>query len=106
MTRNAESTQLIERLRSVLLRQRLVLFAAGILTTIAALLATWIFLSLLANVMVLPVWFKILILIVAAGLAAWVFTRFALRRLFDGDIDQVAIGLEQKHPELKGRLIA
>ncbi len=76
------------------------------LTTIAALIGAWILLSLLANVMVLPVWFKIIILLAVAASAVYLFGRFAIRRLFDGDIDQVAVGLEQKHADLKGRLIA
>lgn len=102
-----ESTSiLLQHLRAVLFKQRLVLFLGGAVTTSTAVLFTWVALSILANVTVLPVWLKISLLILSAGVAAFFFSRFALRRLFDGSIDHVAISLEQKHPELKGRLVA
>ncbi len=97
---------LLQRLRSVLLKQRLVLFIGGAVTTATAVLITWVVLSIVANVTVLPVWLKISLLVLSAGVAAFFFLRFALRRLFDGSIDHVAVSLEQKHPELKGRLVA
>jgi len=97
---------LIARLKGVLLRQRLVLAVAGIVTTVSALLLAWILLSFLANVVVLAVWFKICLLTLTGALAAFLFIRYALARLFEGSVDQVALSLETKHPDLKGRLIA
>ncbi|MEW6051332.1 MAG: DUF4175 family protein [Candidatus Zixiibacteriota bacterium] len=106
MTRITSSSSLLGHLRAVLIRQRLVLFSAGLLATGSAALAVWILLSLVANVMVLPVWFKVVLLLGAVGASAYFFVSYALRRLFGGNIDQVALALEEKHPDLKGRLIA
>jgi hypothetical protein len=106
MTQIESSSMLIAKLRAVLFRQRLVLTAAGIVTTLSAMLAIWILMSFLANIVVLPVWFKISLLILAGGVTAYLFGRFALGRLFEGSVDQVALALEMKHPDLKGRLIA
>jgi hypothetical protein len=106
MTNVTSQSDLLKRLHAVLLKQRFVLFSAGLVTTLGAVVATAILLSLFAQVMVLPVWFKIA-LMTAAGLGALLlFVRFALVRIFDGNIDNVAVGLETRHPELKGRLIA
>jgi hypothetical protein len=70
------------------------------------LVASSIALSALANVMVLPVWLKMTLLCLTGGVTVFYFTRHAVRRLFDGSIDGIAVSLEQRHPELKGRLIA
>ena len=100
------SAGLISRLRLTLLKQRLVSFAAGLVTTAAAILATWIVLSLLANVVILPVWLKLSLLILSAGLAVFLFAGHALARLFYGSVDGMAVRLEQLNPALKGRLVA
>lgn len=106
MTTVTSQSDLLKKLQAVLLKQRIVLFSAGLVTTLGAVVATAIGLSLLAQVMVLPVWLKIT-LMALAGLGALVlFVRFALSRLFAGTIDNVAVSLETRHPELKGRLIA
>ncbi|MBU0984260.1 MAG: hypothetical protein KKA42_10355 [candidate division Zixibacteria bacterium] len=97
---------LISKLKNVLLRQRLVLFGAGTVLTIGVALAVWILMSLLANLVVLPVAVKLVILLAAAGTTLFFFVRHALARLFDGDIDGVAVALEEKNPDLKGRLVA
>jgi hypothetical protein len=106
MSEMKSTSILLQRLTAVLFKQRLVLAIAGLVTTLAALLAGWIVLSALANVMVLPVWLKISLLVIVAAGTAYLFTRFAIKRLMDGSIDNVAVNLEQKHPELRGRLIA
>lgn len=98
--------QLTKKLKNVLLKQRLVLFSSGILATASAVLITWFVLSLFAAVMILPVWLKITLLSLAGIVTLYYFTRFAIGRLFNGDLDSVAVGLEEKYPELKGRLIA
>jgi len=106
MTTINSRSALLARLHAVLTRQRLVLFLAGLVTTTAAALTVWIVLSLLANIMVLPVWLKITLLFGSVATASFFFARFALRHLFGGTIDQVALALEEKHPDIKGRLLA
>lgn len=106
MTDITSSQDLIRKLKSTLTRQRLVLFAAGLASTVAVLLFTWVVLSLLARVMVLPVWFKISLLSLSGLVTIYFFGRFALARLFGGNIDTVALALEERHPHLQGRLIA
>lgn len=100
------TSALLKRLNSLLIRQRLVLFGAGILTTFVALLAVWLLLSLIANIIVLPVSVKIGLLAVAAATVLYFFGKFALSRLFNGNIDSIARALELKYPALKGALIA
>lgn len=106
MKKFQSSAALINQLKKILRRQRLVLFSAGVVAVAAALVAAWILLSMLASLMVLPVWFK-LPLLVTVGLATiYLFGRYALTRLFNGDVDSVALALEEKNSSLKGRLIA
>ncbi len=100
------SSQLERGLRGVLSRQRLVLFIGGSLLAVAALLTTSVVLSLLANVMVLPVWLKASLLVLTGGVTIYLFVRFAVSRLFHGSVDSVALALEERNPDLKGRLIA
>lgn len=106
MNQIASRSVLLDRLRVVLLKQRLVLFSGGLVATLTAVALTWLILSALANLVVLPVWFKLSLLALSALTAGYFFARFAVVRLFEGSIDNVAVALEQKHPELKGRLIA
>lgn len=106
MTTVKSPSELLKKLHAVLTKQRIVLFAAGVVLTTGAVLATAIGLSLLAHVMVLPVWLKVSLMVLAGVAALYLFGRYAISRLFAGDIDNVAVGLEKKHPELKGRLIA
>ncbi|MDF1545476.1 MAG: hypothetical protein P1R58_10275, partial [bacterium] len=105
MSRLDSTRRLTKVLNRVLIKQRLVLFLAGLLTTGTAVVAAAIVISLVANVLVLPVWFKISVLSVTGVGTLLLFGRFALSRLFEGDIDNVAVTLEEKYPELKGRLI-
>jgi len=106
MTEFTSSQSLIKKLKSILGRQRLVMFLAGVATTVAVILFTWILLSLLAGITVLPVWLKVSLLTLSGLTAVYFFARFALVRLFGGNIDAVAVALEERHPHLKGRLIA
>ena len=98
--------ELIRRLHSVLTRQRVVLFLAGVMATGVVLIAAAIGLSATAHIVVLPVWFKVTVLAIVALGAAYLSYRFAVRRLFGGSVDAVALALEQANPGLKGRLIA
>ena len=97
---------LTQKLKNVLLKQRLILFASGLLATSAAVIVAWFILSAFASIMILPVWFKISLLAVAGLVTFYFFVRFAVSRLFNGNLDSVAVHLEEKYPELKGRLIA
>jgi hypothetical protein len=97
---------LLEKLKHVLYKQRIIMFAAGVIVTLTAVALTWLVLSLIANFAVLSVWLKISLLAAAAVTAGYFFARYALIRLFEGNIDNIAVALEQKHPDLKGRLIA
>ena len=106
MTELKSTTALTKKLRRILLHQRLVLFLAGIVTTTAAVVAAWVVLSLLAGVMILPVWLKITLLSATGTIALYFFVSFAVARLFYGSAEGVARSLEVRHPELKGRLIA
>jgi hypothetical protein len=106
MARYQDTTALIRKLHSTLLRQRLVLFLSGATSKAGVAVGVWIALSLLANIMVLPVGLKLGLSLLTGGLTAYWFWRFALRRLFQGDVDSVAVALEASHPELCGRLIA
>lgn len=98
--------QLIEKLKSVLLKKRLVLFFAGLIITIAAVTGTALVLSLVAQVVILPVAAKVVLLILSALVAGYFFSVYALKKVFEGSVDSVAVELETKHPELKGLLIA
>lgn len=102
----ADATKLIGRLRGALRRQRLVLLAAGLLTTVATVTGMALLLALVAGVMIVPVWLKIGLLALTGAVTAWALLRFVARRFWYGSVDQMAIRLEQLYPELKGRLIA
>jgi len=106
MTDFHSSHELVSKLKSVLLRQRLVLFFSGLLLTATAVILAAIGLSLLANVVVLPVWLKITLMAIVGLITIALFARYALGRLFHGSIDSVAISLEERNHDLKGRLIA
>lgn len=100
------SSALISRLKAVLLRKRLVSFISGLVFTGAIVLGVAIVLSLLANLFVIPVWLKLVLLLGAAGLSGFYFIRRAVVHLFAGTVDTVAVELETKYVDLKGRLIA
>jgi hypothetical protein len=100
------SSVLFKKLKQVLFKQRVVLFCAGLLTTATVVVLTAIGLSFLANIMVLPVWFKATLLLLSGALTLFFFGRLAVARLFADNIESVAVRLEGKYLDLKGRLIA
>lgn len=106
MAEMGSSSALFRKLRQVVLKQRVVLFLAGLLATATAIVLTAIALSFLANVMILPVWLKATLLLLFGALTLFFFGRFAVARLFADSIESVAVRLEGKYPDLKGRLIA
>jgi len=97
---------LIGRIKSILLREKLTLFSAGLLGTVTTLLVVAIILSLLAGILILPIWLKIGLLTLAGLISTYFFWKLALSRLFTGSVEKIALRLEKKFPELKGRLIA
>ena len=100
------TTQLINKLKNILFKQRFVLFTAGLFGTLSVVLATAVILATMANLMVLPVWFKITLMFLAGLVTLFFLGRFAINRLFKGDVETVAVKLEEKNKSLKGRLIA
>lgn len=95
-----------KRIGKTLFRERALLFAAGIAGTITGLVLVSIILSLIAGILILPVWLKVTLLGMSATGLIYLFWRFSFSRLFSGNLETTAIKLEKKFPELKGRLIA
>jgi len=81
--RAIDSTQaLLQQLKAVLLKQRIVIFMAGLMLTIAVLLLVGIGLSLLANIMILPVYLKVVLLLISGLITIYLFGKYALSHLF------------------------
>ena len=97
---------LVERIKSALRREKLILFVAGLFGTVTALLLVSIALSLLAGIIILPVWVKIGLLVLSGLISIYIFWKLSLSRFFAGSVQAIALRLEKKFPELKGRLIA
>ncbi|UCG60476.1 MAG: hypothetical protein JSV52_09065 [Candidatus Zixiibacteriota bacterium] len=93
-------------LRMTLLKKRMVLFGAGVLVTAAVVVILSIILSAIASLAVLPVAIKISLLAATGLLTLVAFLKAAVSRLFSDSVESVAVDLETKFPELKGRLIA
>ena len=106
MTKITSSHELLATLQSLLTRQRLVLFTAGLFVTLAAVLAIWLLLALVAQFMIVPVWLKISLLAIGGLTAIGLCYRYAVNRLFEGSPEGIAVALEQRYPELEGRLVA
>ncbi len=98
--------KLISKLKLILLKQKIILFTAGLLTTITSLVLTMFILTLVANIVILPVAIKISLLVLSALLTIYFFARYSIAKLFEGNIDNVAVSLEKNYPDLKGRLVA
>ncbi|MFH1687974.1 MAG: DUF4175 family protein [bacterium] len=97
---------LVQRLKGILVRQRLIMFLSGLLLCLAALAAAAIGLAGLAALIIVPVWLKLTLLgTLSAGLIVLLIMS-AVRYLWRGQIDDMAVRLELKYPEFKGRLIA
>ena len=101
-----KSENLEKRVAKALLRQRLILFLGGILSFIAAVLAVSIVLSLLAGIVILPAWIKIVLLVAPALALVVILWRLVFSRWFFGSTESTALRIEKKFPDLKGRLIA
>ncbi|MFH1374268.1 MAG: DUF4175 family protein [bacterium] len=106
MTAIKSSADLYRHLKKVLFKQRAVMFTAGLLTTVAVLVLTILILTLVAAVMIVPVWLKLSLLVLATALTLVLLARLAVGRMFFGSVETVAVRLETKYPDLKGRLIA
>ncbi|MEA2031267.1 MAG: DUF4175 family protein [candidate division Zixibacteria bacterium] len=106
MTAKHTSETLINKLKTVLIKQRFVLFLSGLFLTAGVVLFVGTGLSLLANVVVLPVWLKISLLVITGVITLVLLIRYSIAELFNGSVQSVAVILEQKNPNVKGRLIA
>ncbi len=94
------------RIKSTLIRERLILFISGLLAVAIILVSMAIVLSLTAAMVILPVWVKIGLLIGSGLLSVFLFWWFCFRRLLSGSEENIAVKLEKRFPMLKGRLIA
>ncbi len=94
------------RIKITLFKERGILLLAGLLGLIAGVVAMAIGLSLVAKIVILPVWLKIILLIFSSAIVLYLFWKLAILRLLGGTIEKTALRLEKKFPELKGRLIA
>jgi len=106
MTKFTSTSQLIKSLRVLLWKQRLVLFVGGLLALATALVAASLLLSLLARVVILPAWLKIILLGLTGIGTVYVCFKYAIRHFWQGQIEQLAATLEAKNSDLKGRLVA
>lgn len=106
MTTLKAHSLLYKKLFSVLIRQRLIMLGAGLVGTVALLILISLLLSSLANLVVLPVWFKITLLSLTGAITLYLLWSLVLRKLRYGNVDLVALQLEERYPVLKGRLIA
>jgi len=106
MSDNQNITELIQRIKKTLFRERLVLFVAGLLGTIAGVILVSILLTMLAGIFIIPVWIKITLLVLSILTGLYLFIRLSFLRLFYGSDKIAALKLEKKFPQLKGRLIA
>ncbi len=106
MTRHEKIFDLTERIKGTLFRERLTLFAGGLLGTLAGLIGITILLTALAGIFILPVWAKAALLGISGGGVVYLFWRLAFSRLLKGTPESTAIKLEKRYPDLKGRLIA
>jgi len=100
------TTELIRRLKSTLVKRRLILASAGLFTCVAAFALFWVGLTLVANFWVLPIWLKVSLLVVLTATVLYLFGRLVIPKLLRGSVESVAIALEEANPSLKGRLIA
>jgi len=106
MTKINNHQQLLSHLKRVLQKERIIFSLAGLVTSGAVVLSVWLILSLVAQVMIMPVWLKIGLLVISFGVAVYVLSKYAVSRFFHGSVESVATALEKKYPDLKGRLIA
>ncbi|MCP4706243.1 MAG: hypothetical protein GY865_16730, partial [candidate division Zixibacteria bacterium] len=103
---NEKILELRSRIRSVLYRERLILLFAGLLGITVVLIITAVLLSLTATVLILPVWAKITLLTLSALSSIYFFWVLCFSKLFSNNNEIIALRLEKKYPNLKGRLIA
>jgi len=99
-------SELKKRIRETLLKERIILFSAGILGTMAGVILVAIILTLLAGIFIIPVWVKITLLVLSGLIFIYLFWKLSFLRLFQSSDELTALKLEKKFPQLKGRLIA
>ncbi|MCK5126883.1 MAG: hypothetical protein KAR42_11565 [candidate division Zixibacteria bacterium] len=102
-----ELRQIEQRLHRVILRNRLILFGAGTVGMFTTFVGLWIALSTIAFAAILPVAVKISLLSLGAIAIISAFYWFIIRPYKSGgDIIRAALKIEEKHPGIKGRLVA
>lgn len=106
MSNDQPGAGLVKKLKGVLLRQRLIWFIGGVIVTTVVTIASGLFLSLIAYLVILPVWLKISLMVVSALATVYVFGRYAIGKALAGSVTVIAMRLEQYYPDLKGRLVA
>jgi hypothetical protein len=95
-----------ERIKRTLIKERLVFFLGGLIGFIAGVVLISILLSVLAGIVILPVWAKIFLLAVSGLALLMLFWKICFSKLLGGTPESTALKLEKKFPALKGRLIA
>ncbi|MEZ5360082.1 MAG: DUF4175 family protein [Candidatus Zixiibacteriota bacterium] len=102
-----ELANIEKRLRGTILRNRLVLLLAGLTAVITVLLGIWLILSSITALTVLPVAVKLSLLGMGFASVLYALYRYLWAPLKNsGNLINTALGVEKKHPELKGRLVA
>lgn len=100
------SPGLLAELRTTLWKRRLLFSVAGLMLSMAALVSLSILYSALANLIILPVSVKITLLLTAVLGLGYLFVRFVIRPFTKGSIEAIAVNLEEKNDNLKGRMVA
>jgi len=102
-----ELTQLEKKLAQAVVRKQAVVWLAGLAVMVTVLAALALGLSLLAAAFIIPIPVKVILLAGSMIGLGYAFYRYALlpaRR--ERGIIKAALHLEDRHPELKGRLVA
>ncbi|MFH1699759.1 MAG: hypothetical protein ABIE07_04150 [Candidatus Zixiibacteriota bacterium] len=99
--------QLEKRLKGAIRKNRVILFGAGIVATISTIIGLGLFLSAIAAVIILPVFLKLSLMAITCGFLIFAIIRYVYKPVKKGgDLISAALMIEQKHPNLKNRLVA
>jgi len=99
--------ELEKKLHGVIVRKKLIAILAGLAALVTAGAAAAILLSALAAVLIIPAPVKFSILILILILALYACYRYLYKPIKStSGVIGAALGIEKKHPELKGRLVA
>ncbi|MEE9443934.1 MAG: hypothetical protein V3V99_14820 [candidate division Zixibacteria bacterium] len=99
--------QLEKRLKGVILKNRIIIFGAGVVATISTIIGLGLLLSAIAVVIILPVYLKLFLMATAGGLLFFAIYRYVYKPVKKGgDLISAALMIEKKYPDLKNRLVA